>query len=206
MATPRKDPADLDLSYRTSDVHSVLAGVSIPWLMKAFRMGKQTCERKLRGCKPIGSGKHGSPLYDLAEASAYLVKPKVDLAAYIATLKPDALPENLRDPYWSAMLKKQRWEEKAAHLWDSERVIELFSEVLSSMRMRLQLLPDEVERVCGLSPANVETVRHLVDELQADMHQTFINFAASGTDTSQLGSYRAENPEPIRGRDNDDLV
>lgn len=86
------------------------------------------------------------------------------------------------------MLKKQRWEEKAGHLWDSEKVIELFSEVLSSMRMRLQLLPDEVERVCGLTAANVETVRHLVDELQADMHQTFINFASSGNDPSQLGS------------------
>lgn len=204
--TKAKNPEDLDLSYRTSEVHSVLAGVTIPWLMKVFRIGRATCERKLRGCRPVGTGKHNTPLYDLSEAAAYLVKPRVDIAAYIASLKPDALPDNLRDPYWSAMLKKQRWEEKAGHLWDSDKVITLFSDVLSQMRMRLQLLPDDVERVCGLDANKVETVRHLVDALQSDMHQTFVSFAKAGNTPSQLGSYKDENPDAVQGRDNDDLI
>ena len=169
-------------------------------------MGRGTIERKLTNCQPIGQGKHSTPLYDLPEVASYLVKPRVDLSEYIKTMKADALPEHLREAYWSAMLKKQRWEEKAGQLWRTDMVLALFTEVLQEMRTRLQLLPDEIERACSLEPATVDVVRHLVDELQTAIHATFVEFAQTGDTPSQLGEHRRDHPEQQVERDNGDLI
>lgn len=204
----RRDDDDLiggdeeveQISLRTADVHSVVGGVSLPWLMKAFRMGRGTAEKKLMGCPPIGTGKHGTPLYDLPEAAAYLVKPRVDIEQYIKTIKPDQLPERLREAYWSAKLKSQRWEEKAGHLWRTERVLSVFSEVLQSMRTKLQLIPDRVERVAGLSIEQHQIVSAIVDEIQDEIYRELVEFAKTGRTPNQLGE------EGGNAREEDDLI
>ncbi|MFC3724393.1 DUF1441 family protein [Neoaquamicrobium sediminum] len=189
------------ISLRTADVHSVVGGVSLPWLMKAFRLGRGTAERKLMGCAPIGTGKHGTPLYDLPEAAAYLVKPRVDIEQYIKTIKPDQLPERLREAYWSAKLKSQRWEEKAGHLWRTERVLTVFSEVLQSMRTKLQLIPDRVERAHGLTVEQHQVISAIVDEVQDEIYKELVEFAKSGKTPNQMGE-EGDPPE----RDEDDLI
>ena len=201
-------------AFRTQDVHSILGGVSVMWLMRAFGMGRQTVERKLRGIKPIGSGKHDTPLYDLKEAAAYLVKPRIQMDSLLKELKPDDLPERLREAYWSAKLKQLRWEEKAGHLWPSPAVIELFSEVLAQIRTRTQLIPDECERVAGLSQRQVEVVRGIVDSIQDDMHKAIQAIAEGPQSLSMLGIDQEENPdEDARpqvkkrsGRDDSDIL
>jgi len=175
-----------NLTLRTADVHAILGGVSVPWMMKAFAMGRQTIERKLRGCTPIGQGKHNTPLYDLAEAASYLVTPRVDLEEYLKGLKPEQLPERLRESYWNSMLKRQRWEEKAGHLWRTETVVDRLTPVLLAMRNQLQLLPDSIERVAGLTPKQMEAVQVIVDGIQADMHRELLAFAERGSTPSQL--------------------
>lgn len=189
------------VSLRTADVHSVVGGVSLPWLMKAFRMGRGTAEKKLMGCPPIGQGKHGTPLYDLPEAASYLVKPRVDIEEYIKSVKPDQLPERLREAYWSAKLKSQRWEEKAGQLWRTEQVLERFSEVLQSMRVKLQLIPDRVERESALIPEQHEVVRAIVDDVQDEMYQDLVEFAKNGRTPNQLGEAALGS-----ARDEDDLI
>lgn len=188
------------ISLRTADVHSVVGGVSLPWLMKAFRMGRGTAERKLMGCAPIGTGKHGTPLYDLPEAASYLVNPRMDIEQYIRTIKPDQLPERLREAYWSAKLKSQRWEEKAGQLWRTEHVLTVFSEVLQSMRTKLQLIPDRVERAQGLTVEQHQIISTIVDEVQDEIYQELVEFAKSGRTPNQLGEDRADS------RDDGDLI
>lgn len=189
------------ISLRTADVHSVVGGVSLPWLMKAFRMGRGTAERKLMGCAPIGQGKHGTPLYDLPEAASFLIKPRVDIEEYIKGIKPDQLPERLREAYWSAKLKSQRWEEKAGQLWRTEKVLERFSEILQSMRVKLQLIPDRVERESGLTPEQHEIIRKIVDGVQDEIYQELVEFARTGKTPNQLGE-----EEPPVERNEDDLL
>jgi len=178
---------DERISLRTSDVHSVLGGVSVPWLMKAFRMGRQTVERKLAGCRPIGQGKHGTPLYDLPEAAAYLVKPRATIEQLLASLKPDELPEKLREAYWNAKLKQQRYEERAGHLWRTDRVIALFSEVLQEIRVKLQIIPDRVDRETGLTSQQLKSLSRIVDEVQDDIYQYILSLKDKRYTPSQLG-------------------
>lgn len=187
-----------DFSLRTADVHSVVAGVSIPWLMKAFRMGRGKVERRLRGIAPVGQGKHNTPLYDLPEAAACLVKPRIDLEEYIKEMGPDALPEQLRDAYWSAMLKKQRWQEKAGELWPTAKVLERLSEVLQDMRVKLQLIPDSVERQVGLTAEQRRIVTEIADSVQDEMYQVILRFAESGETPNQLGEHEEETGEQSR--------
>lgn len=186
-------------TLRTADVQSVVGGVSVPWLMKAFRMGRTTVERKLRGLEPIGKGKHGTPIYDLPEAASYLVNPRVKIEDYIKSIKPDQLPEKLREAYWSAKLKSQRWEEKAGHLWRTERVLERFSDILQSMRQKLQLIPDRVERASGLTNEQRAIVTAVVDDVQDEIYKELVTFAKTGKTPSQLG----EEADP---EDEDDLI
>lgn len=198
-----RDDSDLiggeveNLTLRTAEVHAILGGVSVPWLMKAFAMGRQTVERKLRGCVPIGQGKHNTPLYDLAEAASYLVTPRVDLEEYLKGLKPEQLPERLRESYWNSMLKRQRWEEKAGDLWRTQTVVDRLTPVLLAMRNQLQLLPDNIERVAGLTPKQMAAVQGIVDSIQAEMHRELLAFAAKGTTANQLAELDDDPDEDI---------
>ena len=187
-------------SLRTADVHSVVGGVSVPWLMKAFRMGRGTVEKKLRGVQPIGHGKHNTPLYDLPEVAAYLVKPRVDMEEYIRTLKPDQLPERLRESYWSAKLKEQRWREKAGDLWRTSDVLTVIGDTLQNLRTRLQLLPDAIERAAGLDPKQFAAARAAVDEIQDQIYKDLQNLSQKGHTRSQLGE------EDDGSDDEDDLI
>ncbi|MGF7178059.1 DUF1441 family protein [Azospirillum doebereinerae] len=158
------------LSFRTADVHMIGGGVSIPWLMKAFRMGRATVEKKLVGCVPVGQGKHNTPLYDLPEAASYLVKPRVELNRMLKDLKPEDLPERLREGYWNSKLKQQRFEERAGNLWRTERVLATFSETLQEIRTKLMIVPDRVDREVGLTPEQVAALASVIDEVQDDIH------------------------------------
>jgi len=187
------------VSLRTAEVHTILGGVSLPWLMKAFGMGRQTAERRLRGCHPIGQGKHGTPLYDLAEAASYLVTPRMQIEEYLKGLKPEQLPERLRESFWSSKLKQQRWEEKARHLWRSEDVLNAFSDILTILRTSLQLIPDRIELEHGLSDEQREVVTQIVDDVQAEMHSKLKAYAEGRSTPSQIS-------ESVDEPDEDDLI
>lgn len=190
------------VTLRTADVHTVLGGVSVPWLMKAFRMGRGTVEKKLRGCQPIGHGKHNTPLYDLPEAASYLVKPRINMEEYIRSIKPDQLPERLRESYWSAKLKEQRWREKAGDLWRTSDVLTVFGDVLQKMRTRLQLLPDAIEREAGLDEKQFAAARTAVDAIQDEIYQELQALAKTGKTLSQLGEEDGDDTQD----DEDDLI
>ena len=181
------DDFDEVITSKVSDVYKLAGGVSVQWLARAFRTTRHLVDKKLVGLKPLSVGKHGNPLYDFVEAAELIVEPKVDVEKYLTTLKPEKLPERLREGYWNAKLKRQRWEEKAGDLWRTEVVIERFSEVLLELRMMLQLIPDSVERAAGLSDEQHRVVRSVIDDIQTKMHEQLIKYAADRLTPSQLG-------------------
>lgn len=158
------------LSFRSQDVHRINGGVSVQWLARAFRTTRHIVNKKLaNNVRPIGTGEQGQPLYDLPEAAQYLVEPLVDIKEYLRTAKPDQLPDNLRETVWNSKLKRQRWEEKAQHLWRTEVIMGKFAEVLADVRMRLQQIPDRVERITGLSIEQYRLIRNAIDEVQEEI-------------------------------------
>lgn len=189
--------SDDDFSMKSS---KVIGGVSAPWLMKAFRIGRQHMDRKLRGLKPIGEGMNGTVLYDLAEAAQYLVTPKIDIEAYIRNLGPEALPERLREAFWSSKLKEQNWMTRAGDLWRTEVVLDRVSTMLQSMRDKLRIIPDMVERETGLTSEQRKIMIAIVDDVQQQIYDDLLTFAEQGSTPNQLGE------ELGIERNNEDLI
>lgn len=189
----RQEEPEEEFSTSSRDIYKIVNGVSVQWLAKAFGYTRHHVEKRIRGCRVVGSGDYGNPLYDLRDAAAYLVEPNIDLEDYLSKIKPEKLPERLRESFWNAKLKEQRWKREAGHLWRTEGVMNAFAEVLSNIRDKLQAIPDTVERIGGLDVKQWEMVRNLIDQVQDDIHGEIVRFAASDITLNQLGDEEAEN-------------
>lgn len=168
---PEDDEEGVDSVTLTSkDVSEfLLYGVSVQQLCRIFRMTRQGVENKLRNLRPIELGSHGNPVYDLAEASSYLIDPKVDMEEYLRSIKPEKLPDHLRETFWNAKLKRQRFEENAGDLWRTKKVMEVVGELLLDFANKLNLIPDLVERQTGFSPEQYRLIRSIVDGIREEM-------------------------------------
>lgn len=184
-------------STSSRDLYKVINGVSVQWLAKAFGLTRHVVEQRIRGCRVVSSGDYGNPLYDLRDAAAYLVEPKIDIEEYLSKVKPEKLPEKLRESFWNAKLKEQRWKRSAGELWDTERVMAVFAEVLGNIRDRLQLIPDTVERLGGLDVKQWQMVRNLVDQAQDEIHSEILRFADGDTTLNQLGQEEDADDEDL---------
>jgi hypothetical protein len=186
-----------EFSLSSRDVHHLVHGVSVQWLAKAFRLTRHVVQRKLGDLRPVGVGDYGNPLYSLHEAASCLVEPRIDMERFIADIKPDKLPEKLRESFWAAKLKQQRWEEKAGHLWSTETVMEVFGEVLMEIRTKLQQIPDRVERLTGLSIEQYRLIRAAVDEVQEEVYDNIVKFRERRRTPNQLGEAREEEIDDL---------
>lgn len=186
------------LSFSAKDVHKLKNGVSIQWLARAFRMTRHIVEKKLRKCPVAGSGEFGNPLYDLVEAAGYLVEPKVDIKEYLKTAKDDELPERLRESIWNSKLKKQRWEEKAGHLWRTEYIMDRMGEVLANTRQSVQQIPDRVERIAGLSIEQYRIVRNATDEVLNQIYEEIVAMQEGASTFNQLHDEALPEERPDR--------
>lgn len=169
---------------------------SVSQIMALFGMRRSTVEQKLKNCNPIRYTDSGRPIYDVAEAARYLVKPVLKLS----DIKVEDLPRKVQDSYWAALLKKQKWEVNAGELWHTDKVRELFGTALQAVRVRLQILPEDIERSLGLSHEHYETVKTLVDRIQASIHDDLKKVAAASSTPSQ----RADEEDDLEEVDDDE--
>lgn len=154
----------------------VYGGVSASWLAQVFGHDKNTIAKKLAsaGCEVVGR-RNGGPLYRIPDAAAYLVKPKVDLVAYIKSLRPNDLPPMLNDAYWSAMIKRQKWEENARELWRSEDVLKVFGDLAISFKTTANLWVEEVERIEGLTQEQRLLITRMTDRLLDKVYHLMVD-------------------------------
>lgn len=150
--------------------YNALNGVSTDWLRRAFHTTQRKVEEKLKGLRPIVVTSQGVPLYDLGEAAQRLVKPKMDLSEYLSDITVDDLPDKLKEPFWNAKLKQQRFEKNAGELWRTEAVIALFGSVLKDIKERAKMIVTIGERSMGLSADQVEQLREIVNDYQAGVY------------------------------------
>lgn len=204
------ETADDKLSFSSADVHRLSQGVSTQWLAKAFRLTRYVVEKKLVGVAPISTGRYNQPLYDLPTAASYLLPPRVDVKGYLKTAKTSELPEHLREAVWNAKLKSQRWEEKAGHLWRTENVMAFFGEILADVRDKLQLIPDRVERLTGLSIEQYRLIRNTVDEVQEEIYDRIIDISKRTTIQAQIHeeglAEEDDGTVTSNGRDTSDFI
>ena len=188
---------------------AVMRGVTASWLAQVFRMDLGTVKARLRMCPPLENRKAGFT-YDLKIAAQYLVKPVIDIEEYLKTMKMEELPTRFQDQYWSAMNKRQKWEENAGQLWRTEKVQAAFGEVFLLIRNAMMLWVDQLERNVAVTEAQRLGLEDMVEALQNEIsaklkalpkvRQTAPQLAEMATDDSAKSKVK----KPYEMDDDDD--
>ena len=182
----RKDEfEDAPANVKPVGISDVQHGVTVGTLAGIFGMDPTTVRKKLRDCAPVMKRKAGY-VYDLKVAAQYLVRPVFDAEQYLKSMKPSELPTHLQEAYWSAMTKRQQWEERAGQLWRNEAVLEVFGDVFQTIKFAMQLWPDNVERALGLSAEQRAMLIGMADSLQNEIHKRLVEMPKMKTTRSSL--------------------
>lgn len=181
-----------DMSFKTA--HLANSGLPVRWYAHAFGLTENNVKSRLRGVAPVNFGKHGNPLYAMKDAAPCLVEPKIDLREHLRSIKDDDLPDDLRLKLWQARRARNRVMMEEGELWHSSEVLARFSEYLLSIREKLQLIPDKLERMTGITPDQYKLIRAVVDGVQVEMYE----------DALKMGD--ADNTLPLSGADDAEEV
>lgn len=168
---------------------NVFAGVTRTWLADVFAMDPTTVKKKLANC-PTKGKRGGNPVYELRLAAQYLVPPRVDIAQFIKSMRPNDLPPILQSAYWDAQKKRQDWEINAGELWRTEKVIETLSETFKLIKTSVNLFADTVEQETGLSDRQREIITKLTDGLMDDIHNALVRQHELSQTPNQLAELR----------------
>lgn len=178
---PRSSPSVDD------SLGDVLSGVSQRWFMLVFKLDRKTVVRALEGIKPVRISNAGSAYYSVREVAPRLIAPEMSITEYIATLKPEDLPEQLRESYWNVQAKSQKVRAAAGELWLTSDVIEVLGEVFKHVKNTIQLWPDTIEEQAGsFTDEQRRVLVTLTDELQKDIYTTIVEQAKKSRTKAQL--------------------
>lgn len=183
------------------DISDVVAGVTVTWLATVFRMGTNTVKRKLADC-PVLQKHKAANLYDLKVAVQYLVQPKVDVAEYIKSMNPRDLPPMLQRDFWDAQNKRIAFEEASGDLWRTEKVMEVLAEAFKLIKTNVQLWPDTIERVHGLTDDQRKALVECGDGLLRDIHSALVDMP-NHRRTPNANDVREPSLKPYRPIDDD---
>ena len=171
----------------------IAGGLPVTELAKIFHTSILNVRRKLADVRPIGE-RSGDPVYDIAEAAEWLVKPKVDLAEYIKTLRPADVPVALQKQFWDAQLGRQKFEELAGHSWRTEKVQTAIGDVLKVVRQKVRLFSDTVDRESTLNEEQRVILQRLSDELLEDMYKGVLEHFRDYDDTNERDDIYENGP------------
>lgn len=182
----------------------IASGLPVTELAKLFRTSLLNVRRKLANVRPIAE-RAGDPVYDIAEAAEWLVKPKVDVAEYIKSLRPADVPVALQKQFWDSQLGRQKFEENAGHLWRTEKVQMAVGDLFKVIRQKVRLFSDSVERETALSEEQRVIITRMADELLEDMYKAVVEHFADYDATEERDDiYENGPPAPKQPVDDED--
>lgn len=181
----------------------IASGLPVTELAKIFRTNVLNVRRKLAAVKPIGD-RMGDPVYDIADAAEWLVKPKVDIAEYIKALRPGDVPVALQKQFWDAQLGRQKFDEQAGHSWRTEKVQTAFGDVFKIVRQKVRLFTDTVDRESTLSEEQRAIITRLADELLEGAYRSVLEHFEDYDATGERDDiYENGPPQPKTAPDED---
>lgn len=178
MAVPTKKATGHHMSDPDSQA-MIFEGASVSQLAKIFGMDNRTVGSKIIAIDPIGTRKT-YPVYSIKDAAQVLLEPTLDLdqvekiAAYVRKLNPTNMPKMLTKEFWAAMRQKQAWEEDAAELWRTDKVVEVFSELVKSIRDPLILAKDAVASQRELDDRTQQIIDGIIDGILEKLHDAVV--------------------------------
>lgn len=72
--------------------------------------------------------------------------------------------------FWLAELTEQDYQKKAGELLDRAQVEQAAATVLATIAQTLRSIPDNMERVAGLTPEQAEEAERIIDSLCLSLH------------------------------------
>lgn len=195
IGAPDEDEAEEDITF---DIAETYGGVSAHWLGQMFGMDKATVKKKLaKAGVPIVGRRGRGPLFRLVDAAPYMVKPKIDVEEFIRNMRPNDLPPMLSDMFWAAMLKKQKWELNAADLWRTEDVLSTLGDLWQTIRSRVTLWAEDVDRAHGLTEAQRQEINKLADGLLHSIYQHLVELPNSRKQTRSTLAEQEDLPNNV---------
>jgi len=171
---PAKVTGNLDLESRAA----IYQGVSVPQLRAIFNLKDDDVMRRLGDLQPVGVGRMKNPLYNLAQAAARIVRPRITpeaIDAYMRTANPANLPPMVSKHYWESLRIRERYREEVGELWYTEDVMRLLSETFQTIRATLVLLPDTMRGREDMTEAQFRFVQRIVDDMIEDVRARLVD-------------------------------
>jgi len=183
------------------DISLINDGATVHALTLIFGMKHQDVQRKMGGCTPTGhTGRTGNPKYHLKDAAERLTKPQLtadELDRHIRKMNHASLPPFLTLAYWNARLARLKFEKEAGEYWHTNEVIEAVNRMLALVRMRLLMLPDNVEKKSPLTPRQLDFIRKTTDKTLEDIYDLLVQ------DFSQPPQSTDDGPGGLAGEGGD---
>lgn len=158
----------------------VTLGITIPDLASMYGMSQEDVKEALALVKPIRGKQIRTAVYAMWDAMGALRGTEdagvsaEQIADYISKMKPSQLPVGLQDAFWSAQIKRQKFEEERNDLWRTPAVMKVISELLRVARQSMTLMVDNVDQQTALTPRQREIIRNIGDSVLADMREKVI--------------------------------
>lgn len=155
--------------------------------MEAVTVSKRLADLEPKAWRPNNRGRP-TPLYDRVDAAAYLVKPRIDLVAYLKTLNSNNIPPHINKTFWDAMNAREKWEYNAAHTWRDEDVLEVLGATAIAIREVSLLWVDQLPDKVSLSEKNHNALRAAVSDLLQDVKKRLVDLPKQRRTLSKIAT------------------
>jgi hypothetical protein len=145
----------------------IYQGASVNQLAEIWRMKPPDVMRRLGDLPPVGIGRQGNPIYNVADAAERLVKIDIEphmIDVYMRSVNHSRLPPVVSKHYWEGKRVRERYRTEANELWHTEDLVRVAGTTYQSLRMTLMLLPDSLRDETDLTDKQFRVVQRVVDD------------------------------------------
>lgn len=157
-------------------VQALRRPVTINTLATVFGHDVQTITRRLIDCPFIPQGNR--KLYEFKEACSYIVKPKMTVEQFIATLNKANLPPEINLAFWNANRARLKYMLEAQEAWETGDVLEVFGDAFMAISDTLRTVPEEMRDRARLTDEQTKLLEEGLDELRATLRQKLVEMPA----------------------------
>ena len=129
--------------------------------------GRNTVRKRLKQANVIPSGREGNAdLYLLSEAGPAVFESAGTAGSSGSLVDPNLLKPGDRLSWYRSETERLKFEVETGQLCLAEKVRNEMANLTKPMLAELEILPDILERDCGLSPEVVVMIQEKIDDLR----------------------------------------
>lgn len=151
----------------------IFQGCTQSQLVMIFKMDRRDIAQRIMHAQIDPCGERGGfPIYQISDVAPYLVKPRHSAAKieeYLKKMNPADLPKVLAKEFWAGQRSRQEFLIREGDLWDTDQVMQVFSEAFKNIRQSALLFRDALDKQHMLTEAQSKFLEGLTDGLLHDM-------------------------------------